>query len=247
MIVAAHQPHYLPWLGYLDKVARADVFVVMDDLQFEVQNFQNRQRLKLAHGPAWLTVPVRRGSQTDRICDKQIITTSNPRHHWQHQHWNTILYNYGRAPFFARYADELRDAYTRPWERLVDLDRHMLELALRWLDLRTPILSSSQLRLRGTKTDRLLDMCKKLQADVYLTGSGGSTGYLDVAKLAAAGIEVQWQRFTHPTYPQRHPGAGFCSHLGFLDLVLNCGPASRDVVFANAEPFEPATMMEVAS
>jgi hypothetical protein len=250
MIVAAHQPHYLPWLGYLDKIARADVFVVMDDLQFEAQNFQNRQRVKLSHGPAWLTVPVRRGTQLDRICDKQIIASCNPRHHWQHQHWNTILYNYRGAPYFARYADELREVYTRPWERLVDLDRRMLELAVSWLAIETPILAASQLGLRGAKTDRLLDMCTKLQADVYLTGSGGSAGYLDAAKLRSAGVDVEWQQFAHPVYPQRHARAGFCSHLGFLDLVLNCGPASREILLGTAQPIAaPAVeiLLEVAS
>jgi len=240
MIVAAHQPHYLPWLGYLDKIARADVFVVMDDLQFEAQNFQNRQRVKLAGGPTWLTVPLHRGSQSDRICDKRIVECSNPRHDWRHRHWNTIVYNYSRAPFFADFADELRDLYQRRWQTLVELDRSMLELALAWLGIRTPILSSSQLGLTGTKTDRLIDMCTKLHADVYVTGSGGSTGYLDVARLADAGVTVEWQRFEHPVYPQRHPRAGFCSHLGFLDLVFNCGPASREVLFGQIP-------MEVAS
>lgn len=232
MIVAAHQPHYLPWLGYLDKIARADLFVVMDDLQFEAQNFQNRQRVKLSAGPAWLTVPVHRGSQADRICDKTIIATSNPRHHWQHRHWETLRTNYRRAPYFARYADELHEVYTRRWENLVDLDRHLLSLAVRWLDIRTPIVSSSQLALAPqlTKTDRLIDMCTKVRATSYLTGSGGSTGYLDVEALARAGVTVQWQRFHHPSYPQRHPRAGFVSHLGFVDLLFNAGPASRDIL-----------------
>jgi hypothetical protein len=236
VIVAAHQPHYLPWLGYLDKIAHADLFVVMDDLQFEAQNYQNRQRIKLCAGPAWLTVPVHRGSQHDRICDKAILSSANPRHHWAHRHWETLRNNYGPAPYFRDYADELHDVYTRRWENLIDLDRHMLMLALRWLDIRTPIVSSSQLMLGGAKTDRLIDMCTKLRASTYLTGSGGSADYLDADKLAQAGISVAWQKFQHPTYPQRHPRAGFCSHLGFLDLVLNCGPSSREVLFGpNAE------------
>jgi len=233
MIVAAHQPHYMPWLGYLDKIARADLFVVMDDLQFEAQNFQNRQRIKLGGGAAWLTVPVHRG-QTDRICDKTIISSSNPRHDWPRRHWETLRINYGRAPFFSDHADELHDVYTRRWENLVDLDRHMLTLAMRWLDIRTPIVSSSQLMLSGHKTARILDMCTKLRAKTYYTGAGGSTDYLDVDQLARAGVAVEWQRFVHPTYQQRHPRAGFSSHLGFLDLVLNCGPASRELLLGPA-------------
>ena len=82
MIVAAHQPHYLPWLGYLDKLAKADLFVVMDDLQYEAQNFQNRQRMKLQSGAMWLTVPLERGSQAARICDKRIEHGGNAMQHW---------------------------------------------------------------------------------------------------------------------------------------------------------------------
>ena len=236
MIVAAHQPHYLPWLGYLDKLAKADVFVVMDDLQYEAQNFQNRQRLKLDAGATWLTVPVHRGGQVDRICDKKIDNSGSPRHHWARRTWLTLETHYRRAPHFARYADELRDIYARRWDSLLDLDLTMLELARRAFGIKTPIVRSSALGLVGVKTERLIDMCKKLGAHAYLSGSGGSTEYLDDEQMGRAGIGLIWQRFTHPAYPQRYPERGFVSHLGFLDLLLNCGDASRDVLFERSHP-----------
>jgi len=241
MILAAHQPHYMPWLGYLDKLAKSDVFVIMDDLQFEAQNYQNRQRLKLAQGPAWLTVPLVRGTQQDRICDKQIARCDSPKQHWQHRHWTTIVTSYGRARFFDRYADDLHAVYTRPWTSLLDLDLYMLELVCRWLDICTPLVRSSTLSLVGTKTDRIIDMCKKLGARCYLTGAGGSTSYLDSERLGRSGVGVVWQAFTHPVYPQRYAERGFVSHLGFLDLVLNCGPASRDILFSPSHPVRLAT------
>jgi len=253
MIVAAHQPHYMPWLGYLDKLAKADLFVVMDDLQFEAQNFQNRQRLKLCSGPMWLTVPLAHGEQSDRIIDKQIVNSASPRHAWQHRHWHTLLTHYGRAAYFNHYAEELHDVYARPWTSLVELDLHMLGLAMKWLDIRRPIMRSSQLALRGTKTDRLIDLCKKLGARCYLTGAGGSSGYLDAERMGRSGIGVIWQSFTHPSYPQRYAKLGFASHLGFLDLLLNCGPASRDILFGASHPVRlpspivaPARVMEAA-
>ena len=112
-IVAAHQPAYLPWLGYLDKLAKADVFVLMDDLQYETQNFQNRNRVKINSGPAWLTVPLRRGSQDDTILDKRIDNSGNPKQHWQHRTWRTLEIHYGKTQFFREYGEELRDVYTR--------------------------------------------------------------------------------------------------------------------------------------
>ena len=232
MIVAAHQPHYLPWLGYLDKLAKADRFIVMDDLQYEDQNYQNRQRLKLNDGPHWFTVPLVRGSQADRIVDKKIDNTGyGSRHHWQRRTWRTLQVHYGRAPHFAHYAKDLEILYTRRWDHLIDLQLHVLDLACRWLDITTPIVRATTLHLTGQKTDRILDFCQKTGAKIYLTGAGGSTGYLDTDKLAAAGVSTMWQRFTHPTYPQRYAGCGFVSHLAFIDLLCNCGPESAAVIW----------------
>jgi hypothetical protein len=237
MIVGAHQPHYLPWLGYLDKLAKCDVFVVMDDLQYEAQNFQNRQRLKLADGPRWLTIPLRHGSITDRVLDKRIDNTGRGgRHHWQHRIWRTLEVHYGRAPHFARYAPELEDVHVRRWDWLVDLDLHILDLARKWLGITVPIVRASSLGLTGVKTDRILSLCDAVGAVSYLSGSGGSQGYLDTERLARAGIQTMWQRFPHPIYPQRYAGLGFISHLGFLDLLFNCGPDSAARIWpANME------------
>jgi hypothetical protein len=231
VIVAAHQPSYLPWLGYLDKLARADLFVVMDDLQYEAQNFQNRNRAKLNNGPGWLTVPLERGAQSDRICDKRIHNGGSPKEHWQRKTWTTLKHAYGKAPHFATYAADLEILYTRPWERLVDLDQHILELACRWLDIRTPIRRASELALEGQKTSRIIDLCRKVDARTYLSGRGGSTGYLDQDAFVAAGISLAWQDFEHPVYPQRYAELGFVPNLCFLDLLLNCGPTESRAVF----------------
>ena len=238
MIVAAHQPSYLPWLGYFDKLAKADLFVIMDHLQFEAQNFQNRNRIKLNTGPAWVTVPVERGSQTDTILDKKIQNTSSPKEHWQRRTWLTIENNYRRAPYFETYADELKDVYTRPWDKLIDLDMHMLQLACKWLGIHRPIIRSSTLELEGQKTDMLIDLCRKVNADAYLTGSGGSQDYLDAEKMGRHGLGVHWQQFEHPTYPQRYAHLGFVPNLGFLDLLLNCGPDSRNILFESSHPIQ---------
>jgi hypothetical protein len=239
VIIAAHQPGFLPWLGYLAKVAAADLFVVMDDLQYEAQNFQNRNRIKNNHGAFWLTVPLERGPQSAPICQKQIANVSSPREHWQWRHWETLRIHYGSAAHWKRYADPLEEVFRRPWQRLLDLDLHILRLCLGWFEIDTPILLSSSLALSGQKTDRILDLCRKTGADVYLSGRGGSTAYLDVAKLVAAGVSVAWQPFRHPVYPQRYPSVGFISHLSAIDLLLNCGPDSprilRDAMQAPAE------------
>jgi hypothetical protein len=231
VIVAAHQPAFLPWLGYLDKLAQADLFVVMDDLQYEAQNFQNRNRVKLDRGPHWLTVPLLRGAQTDRVMDKRIDNAGRGgRHHWQRRIWRTLEVHYGRAPHFARYAPALEETFVRRWDWLVELDLQLLDLARGWFGITRPIVRASSLGLEGVKTARIRSMCEAVGAHVYLSGRGGSTGYLDTDALARAGITTLWQRFTHPSYPQRYAGVGFVSHLGFLDLLFNCGPDSTAIL-----------------
>ena len=236
MILAAHQPHYLPWLGYLDKMSRGDVFVLMDDLQYEAQNFQNRNRIKLNNGAGWLTVPLERGHQSDRICDKRIRNDSNPKEHWARRHWTSIETHYRRAPHFDRYAPALEDMYARRWDTLLDLQLHVLELCRGWFGIAVPVVRSSSLALEGTRTERIADMCRKVGAKVYLSGRGGSTGYLDEGLLARSGVSVAWQSFQHPTYEQRYPQLGFVSHLAFLDALMNAGPD----VLAGSPPLSAA-------
>ncbi|MEP6861238.1 MAG: WbqC family protein [Deltaproteobacteria bacterium] len=238
MIVAAHQPHFLPWLGYLDKLAKADLFVIMDDLQYEAQNYQNRQRIVVDEHELWLTVPLVRGGQHERICDKQIDHGGNAKQHWQRRIWLTLEQAYRRAPYFAAYRAELEDVFSRWWTSLLALDLHMLDLARRWFGITTPIVRSSTLGLEGAKTDRLIDLCRKVGARAYLSGGGGSTTYLDPERIGRAGIGLIWQQFTHPTYPQVAPG--FVPRLGFIDLLCNAGGASRDLLFDRSHPMRLA-------
>jgi hypothetical protein len=233
MIVAAHQPAYLPWLGYLHKIAGCDVFVLVDDVQYEAQNFQNRNRVKVNNGVAWLTVPLVHGPREERVSDKLIQNQASPKEHWQRRTWQTLLTHYRRSPHFARYADDLEEVYARPWERLLDLDVHLLQLCLRWLGISRPIVRASSLDTRGDRTDRIASFCQRLGADVYLSGRGGSTQYLDIKTMDAAGVRVQWQDFQHPTYAQRYPSLGFIRNLSVIDLILNCGPDSRAILLGD--------------
>lgn len=227
MKLAAHQPHSFPWLGYLHRIASCDVFVLMDDLQFEAQNFQNRNKVKVNNGTVWLTVPLVKGPQSDRILDKRITEHQNPKEQWRRKTWLTLRTSYSRAPFFDLYAKELEACFEQPWERLVDFNLHMTQLCMRWLNITTPLVMASTLNLQGQRTDRIVDLCQRLGARTYLSGRGGSTAYLDLEAMKQAGIAVEWQPFEHPVYPQRYPELGFVPNLAALDCLFNCGPASR--------------------
>ncbi len=231
MRVAAHQPHTFPWLGFLDKIEHCDMFVLMDDLQFESQNFQNRNRVKVNNGTTWLTVPLLRGSQSQRICDKQILNARGSKDHWQRRIHLTLETHYGRAAHYDRYANELARVFSTPFDSLLAFNLQMIALCCEWFQIRTPVMLASRLGLTGQRTERILQMCKRVGADVYVSGRGGSTDYLDAAAFAEAGVSLQWQHFSHPVYAQRYPGLGFIKNLAALDLLFNCGSQSRGVLF----------------
>ena len=246
MIVAAHQPSYLPWLGYLAKLAACDLFVVMDDLQYEAQNFQNRNRVKINHGAQWLVVPLERGPQTERICDKRIANGGSAREHWQRRAWQTLRIHYGGAPYWSCYADALHELYHRPWQRLLELDLYTLSLMARWFAIETPTVLASSLRLSGQRTQRIVELCRAVGADVYLSGRGASVAYLEVARFEAHGIGVAWQSFRHPIHAQRYPRLGFVSHLSAIDLLLNCGPHAAPRILRDAMATAPPAVARCA-
>ena len=211
MLVAIHQPHYLPWLGYLQRMAQADLFIVLDHVQFERGNYQNRTQVLLNGAAHWLTVPVVQRSQKERIDEKLIDT----RQDWEATHYETLRRAYGQ-PAVA----PLRGIYATPWERLVDLNHAMLQFLRGALGIRTPLVNSSELAVEGAKSGLVLNLCRAVGADALLVGLGGSRHYLDRAAFAAAGVELVFQQFQHPVYPQR--GAGpFIPGLSAVDMLFN--------------------------
>ena len=228
MIVAIHQPHYLPWLGYLHRMAHVDLFILLDHVQFERRNRQNRSQIRLDGEARWLTVPVAQHSQKERIIDK-LVDNEDPRR-WGGIHYATLRHAYREAEHFKAYGSTLHTILEAHWERLVDLNRATLEFMREAFEIRTPLARSSELGVEGAKSDLILNLCRAVGADALLAGFGGSRQYLDPEAFARAGVRVQWHEFTHPEYPQC--GAQpFIPGLAALDLLFNCGPASRALLF----------------
>ena len=224
MTIVVLQPGYLPWLGFFDQLRRADVFVYYDDVQYNTHGWRNRNRIKTKQGPLWLTVPVRHsGLSKPRILDVQIDTTTN----WAKKHVASIRQAYAAAPFLKQYAPALEELLLRPWTRLVDLDIAVAGLTAAWLGLQQPVLRSSELGIEGGQSQRLVNICHHFGATTYLSGNAASD-YLDVPLFEQNGVTVQWQDFAHPVYPQLH--GEFVPFLSAIDLILNCGEASRGVL-----------------
>lgn len=230
MIVAIHQPHYLAWLGYLHRMAQADLFIVLDHVQFERRNYQNRGRIRLDGREHWLTVPVLQRSQKERIVDKA-VDNANPRP-WGAIHFSTLRHAYRQAEHFDTYADALRAIFDARWERLIDLDRAMLGFLRDAFAIRTPLVSSSELGVDGAKSELILNLCRAAGGDTLLAGFGGSRGYLDEEAFARAGVGIRRHEFTHPDYAQCGTEP-FIPGLAGIDLLFNCGPRSRELLLGH--------------
>lgn len=231
MKVAIHQPQYLPWLGYFDKLDSADVFIFLDTVQFKKHEWQNRNRIRVKDGWQWLTVPI-----IDRFPERIDHVEVNATTDWQRKHGQALRLHYGRAPFWEPLGPELVALLEKPWARLSELNVAVTDLLCRHLGITTPRLLASSRSAREDPTDRLIDLCRHVGGTAYLAGQSGPA-YMDVGRFAEAGIAVQVQAYAHPQYPQRHPP--FVSHLAVIDLLLNCGPESLTIL-RSGRKWEPA-------
>jgi hypothetical protein len=213
--VAIHQPQYLPWLGYLDKLDRADVFVLLDTVQFKKNEWQNRNRIRTAQGWQYLTVPVLHEflQHLDQVRINNLTD-------WRRKHRTALETHYRKAPHYDRYAPAFRDLYSRDWERLAPLNIEVIRMLTEAFGITTKLVEASRFTARDDQTGRLVDLCKAIGADRYLAGEGGRA-YMNPAEFEAAGITVEFQEFAHPEYAQVY--APFITGLSAIDLLFNCG------------------------
>lgn len=227
MLVAIHQLHYLPWLRYFEKIARADVFIVLDDAQFTKNDWQNRNRVKCAGGDQVLTVPVRH--RLGQPLNEVLIA---PDERWARKHWTTIAQAYAKSPWFHRYGPMLEPVYQAQWRTLDALNRHMLHLFLAMLDIGTRIVYSSTLGVGGAASQRLVGLVQAVGGSAYYCGAHAAEVYLDRAAFEAAGIPIAMQRWQAPVYPQLH--GAFVPDLAVVDVLMQCGPRALQVIRGGA-------------
>jgi WbqC-like protein len=227
LTVAVHQPNYIPWLGYFHKLAACDVFIYLDAVQFpRGQSFGARNRIKTPNGVSFLTVPVsapkgRKGKATYRE-----IEFAEPR--WREKHLKTVEMSYARASHF----EEVFDLYGRGLEAgstPVEVNVALVEVFADYLGIETKrVLLSELLPEFGRKTDLILDVCKAIGAETYLSGAGGGKDYTDEELLADEGVSVRYDEFEPTSYPQLW--GDFEPSLSALDALMNCGKEARTLV-----------------
>jgi len=231
MRVAILQPSYLPWLGYFEQIHHADLFVFLNDVQYTVGDWRNRNRIKTPRGAAWLSVPVYHISEKQRIFETA-IDHSQP---WKRRHFNLLRENYLKAPHFGAVMEVIAPHLTATIVLLQDLAIGIILDLARFMGIAANTVRSSELEVGETdRTGRLVAICRRVGA-TELYESAAARAYLDLPRFAAAGIRVVFQDYQHPTYRQFF--GPFLSHLSIVDLLFHYGPdAGQVVISGHGEP-----------
>jgi WbqC-like protein family len=231
VIVSIVQPAYLPWLGYFDRIARSDLHVVLDHVQIDRSSktkFANRNKVRTPEGWCWLTVPLRTKGAGDLALDALEISDDE---RWAERHWRTLQANYARAPHFAEHDAFFREAYARPWSRLVELCRETTAYLLSAFGIETPVVRSSELGTTSAKDDLLVEICRAVGGTTYISGPFGRD-YIRRDVFEEAGIELRFHDYAHPQYEQAFPG--FEPYMSAVDLLFCHGAASRAILTSGA-------------
>lgn len=224
------QPLFLPWGGMFNMMYQCDLFVILDNVQFSRQSWQQRNRIKTQAGVRWLTVPVKHNFG-EKIMEVEIDYSTN----WREKHLGLIYQNYKTAPFFSEVYELLQKAYAKKPILLTHLNTSLLNDLRDYLGIKTPLVLSSDVPIenRGGK-DYVLDLCKYFGTKSYFNGPAGKTLYFP-GEFEKFGIDLTFHEYQHPVYPQLH--GEFVSHLSVIDVLFNCGRQSLAII--NSGSSEP--------
>lgn len=222
MIIGIHQPNFMPYSGFFNKMLNCDVFVLLDDVQFVKGGWQNRNKVKTKQGVQWLTVPVKHrfGQSINRVC----IDGNN----WRDRHKKMLYHSYHHCPYWYYGDDCIGDivdvAYSKRWMYLSTFNTYLIREVAKLLGIKTDIYVASELGLPfiENNTERLLRICEGFGRDVYYLSGPSGVKYLDVAMFNKAGVEVGFQDYEPPVYAQLH--GDFVAGLSIVDMLANCGP-----------------------
>jgi hypothetical protein len=227
MILTAHQPVYLPWLGLFHKIARADLFCYFDIVQYQRKDYNNRNKIKTSNGELWLSVPVESKGHLDKNVSDILIIQDK----WVTKHLKSIELNYKKAPFFHDYFPELQSILINESKSSLGLlNIKLLEYFMECLSINVPIVKASDYSFNGVGSELVLDMCIQLGADNYIFGEQGKN-YADIDSFKEKNIEAEFQHYIHPEY--RQVGREFLPYMSIVDLLFNEGVNSFDILMSN--------------
>lgn len=224
MNVSIHQPDFFPYPGFFNKIFLSDVFIILDRTQFEF-GITNRNKIITPEG-TWkrISIPVKNDQKFFQNNDVKINNDMN----WKEKNLDLISKSYSKSKFFDLYNTPINSIFEEKWEYLIDLNIKILKTIFEWLDVKTKIIFESELNVKGTSSEKLLNICKQIDATKYVSGSGGKN-YLDEKIFQKNHIDIEYQKYTPISYSQLN-SKSFIPNLSILDLLFNMGYESRKFV-----------------
>ncbi len=223
MNVVILQPSYIPWRGYFHQVAKADLFIFYDDVQYDKHGWRNRNQIKTAQGKQWLTIPVHSAGATHGLSILDVkIDWARP---WAANHWKALAFSYAKAPYFHQYASLLEPFYQRHDTLLADFTIDTTIAIARELGIsHTRFIRSSEIPgIDGQKTDRLIQILTRVGTTHYISGPSAK-GYIEEDKFAQAGITLEYMSYNYREYPQIYPPYDW--QVSIVDLLFMTGPGA---------------------
>lgn len=213
---------YLPWLGYFDRIARSDIHIVLDHVQFEKNSMINRNKIRTKETWNWLTIPIKTKNKFGKLDIKNLSIDNTLT--WKQKHWKSIKFNYSNAKYFKNYANFFENLFKNDWLQLLPIIKFVNNYIFEELDIKTKIIYSSNLNPKLTKSEMILELCRKVGANKYISGPFGRD-YLNIKEFDNNGIKIDFHDYLHPVYAQAY--SGFEYNMSIIDLLFNHG---RDTI-----------------
>ena len=224
--VVIHQPDFLSYLGFFHRLLHADQFIVLDHVQFVTgtsRSWMNRDKIKTPNGATWLTVSVEKCPRGTAINQVKLSNTVS----WRENNLNLLKQHYVKAPYFNEIHPYVEKLYESECSTLVEFNMRSIHMLCDLLNIEIDMVFSSDLECHGRKNDLLVEILTQVKATHYLSGLGAK-GYFDPLPFDKSGIEVVWQKFIHPVYPQLY--GNFIEGLSTIDMLYNCGIESSRLI-----------------
>lgn len=226
MVISIIQPCFVPWLGYFEQIAAADVFVYMDDVVYTKKDWRNGNQLKTQYGVKDISFPVKKTSRDTLIKDVEISYNTT----WEDTLMNQLFNWYKNAPYYEEIITLIKPSIYSKYEKLVDLNLNLNNAILSYLEITTPIYFSSVIeRKTDNKTDRIVEICKNFEGVSVLYDGKKAQDFLDANYMLQKGIEVMFQDYQHTPYKQLW--GDFVPYMSVLDLLMNKGKESNKFIF----------------
>ena len=229
MIVTAHQPSYLPWIGYFNKISQSQIYVFLDHVLPSKGDWLNRVKIKTSSGEQYLTVPIVKKNFLKSKISELLIDNEKD---WKSKHLSLIYSSYSKSKYFTNYFEKLEKIYSYKWKYIADLNYSLLNFFLEELNIKVEILRSSKMNLLKKKSELIVEICKKTSATKFIFGEMGRN-YANEDSFRENNIKIYFQTFLSPKYDQLH--GSFVPNLSTIDLLFNCGDKSKKIVKANSD------------